>query len=571
MKRKLISIVMCVLLAFGVVATASACKKAEDPNTIKIFLPFEVVSGYTSYNELSVYQELEKRSGVKVEYTHGVYNDIQQMWTGDYQNYDVMFISDVQVGAGYPGGIEKGIADGVIWDLTEYIEKYAPDYLKTIDESYDSVKKFTKTDSGKMAGIYNIPISEQGPWYGFVVREDWLRLYEEATGVIEKGGELKDLVTYDDWEKFLTYVKDNIHGGKKAPLFLYYTGTDMVGTLNAGYQVSSGLYLKNGNTVTYGATQPEYKQYLDKMRDWYQKGLIDANFYTNNEGTESQMPQMPAMDNFAYDEKALTEALDKQDMAVAMQIMANATYNPAQYAAFPMIYTYIHTYEDLMKNYATFYQAQGKEVYNLRPVAAPKLNASDELHIRYTEKSSAYAVVTNRVKTEEKVKAIVEWFNYLFTDKGSLLMNYGIENDTFTMVDGKPQFTEKITANKEGQQGLSFSDAINKYCSLNFAFKYDWERELQVVNEEEKSAMTEVWNCDNSYVMPTVTLTEAEGRVAEAYELNINKFKDEFTVNYIISKNAPSFEDFVSTLKNTYKVDELVKVYAAAYQRYIAR
>ena len=150
-------------------------------------------------------------------------------------------------------------------------------------------------------------------------------------------------------------------------------------------------------------------------------------------------------------------------------------------------------------------------------------------------------------------------------------MNYGIENDTFTMVDGKPQFTEKITANKEGQQGLSFSDAINKYCSLNFAFKYDWERELQVVNEEEKSAMTEVWNCDNSYVMPTVTLTEAEGRVAEAYELNINKFKDEFTVNYIISKNAPSFEDFVSTLKNTYKVDELVKVYAAAYQRYIAR
>lgn len=72
MKRKLISIVMCVLLAFGVVATASACKKAEDPNTIKIFLPFEVVSGYTSYNELSVYQELERRTGVKVEYTHGV-------------------------------------------------------------------------------------------------------------------------------------------------------------------------------------------------------------------------------------------------------------------------------------------------------------------------------------------------------------------------------------------------------------------------------------------------------------------------------------------------------------------
>lgn len=281
------------------------------------------------------------------------------------------------------------------------------------------------------------------------------------------------------------------------------------------------------------------------MKDWYAKGLIDQNFYTNNSGTESQMPQAPAMDNFS-----------------------EGKFTPAQYAAFPMIYTYIHTYEDIMKAMAPVYAQIGRPQYNLRPVAAPKQNAGDTLHIRYTEKSSAYAVLTNKVKSEEKAKAIMKWFDYLFSDEGMMLMNYGVEGDTYTMVDGQPTFTEKITKNEK----LSFADAINTYVALNFMFKYDWKRELQVVTAEERSAMEEVWNCDNSYVLPTLTLTETEGRTAEAYEVNAKKYKDEFTVNYIIGKkDLPSFEQFVQQMKTTYHVEDLVKVYQAAYLRYKAR
>ena len=546
MKKRLISVALCAVFALGMAATVSSCGKdaEEDLNSFTMFVPCEVPDGYTSYNQLPVYKKLEEITGMKVNYVHGVYSDIQQMWTGDYAEYDVMMISDVQVGAGYPGGVEKGVSDGVLWDMSPYMDECMPNYLSAISESYTSVQKFTKTDSGKRIGNYSVPTTEQGPWYGFVVREDWLRMYQEASGIIQKDAELKDLVTYDDWESYLTYVKNNLNGGK-APLFLYYTGVDMVGSLNAGYQVSSELYLKGGTEVAYGAMQPEYKQYLDKMKDWYAKGLIDQNFYTNNSGTESQMPQAPAMDNFS-----------------------EGKFTPAQYAAFPMIYTYIHTYEDIMKAMAPVYAQIGRPQYNLRPVAAPKQNAGDTLHIRYTEKSSAYAVLTNKVKSEEKAKAIMKWFDYLFSDEGMMLMNYGVEGDTYTMVDGQPTFTEKITKNEK----LSFADAINTYVALNFMFKYDWKRELQVVTAEERSAMEEVWNCDNSYVLPTLTLTETEGRTAEAYEVNAKKYKDEFTVNYIIGKkDLPSFEQFVQQMKTTYHVEDLVKVYQAAYLRYKAR
>lgn len=125
MKKRLISVALCAVFALGMAATVSSCGKdaEEDLNSFTMFVPCEVPDGYTSYNQLPVYKKLEEITGMKVNYVHGVYSDIQQMWTGDYAEYDVMMISDVQVGAGYPGGVEKGVSDGVLWDMSPYMDE----------------------------------------------------------------------------------------------------------------------------------------------------------------------------------------------------------------------------------------------------------------------------------------------------------------------------------------------------------------------------------------------------------------------------------------------------------------
>lgn len=285
---------------------------------------------------------------------------------------------------------------------------------------------------------------------------------------------------------------------------MYYTGVDMVGHLNAGFDVSAGLYLKDGTTVAYGAVQEEFKDYLDLMRRWYTMGLIDTNFATNNSGTESYMPTTAAMDNFS------TETM---------------TYTPAQYAAFPISYTYISTYESLMSALSSVYTGMNRPAYTLMPASQPVQTEGQEAHIRLANQAPVYAVVTNKVKSEEKLAKILEWFDYLYSDEGAMLMNYGIEGDTYTLDDNDdPQFTEKITANDEG---LSFSEAINKYCTLNFVFSYDWTRELQVVSDEAR--------------------TTGSGA------------------------NNQTFEQFVNTMNTTYHVSDLVEVYAAAYARFLER
>lgn len=548
MKKKLISLLICAALAGSVGVSAAGCGKTEeDINSFTIWLPHEVPDGYTSYNDLAVYKKLEEISGMKVKYVHGTYNDVQQLWVGDWEEYDAIMLSDSVVNGKYPGGLEKGVSDGVFWDLTDYMEEAMPEYMQSLETvTTENMEKFAKTDSGKYIGIYNVPVSDQGPWYGYVARRDWLEIYQRAEGIIGEDEDVKDLVTYDDWEGFLVYVKENLNGGK-APLFLYYTGVDMVGTLNAGFNVSGRLYLKNGTEVAYGAVQEEYRAYLDKMKEWYDMGLIDENFAgVNPNDTSASQPTTQAMDNYG-----------------------ESGYTPAQFAAFPMIYTYIHTYEALMSAMEQVYQAMGRPSYDLIPIAAPKQNAGDKQHIRLASQAPGYVAITKKVKSEEKLKKILEWFDYLYSEEGAMLMNYGTEGDTYNMVDGEPVFTEKIT-NPGGN--LTFSDAISINCSLNFVFEYDWTRELQVVTDEERKAMEEVWMGDDAaYVLPTLILNDSESRVADQYELNLSTYANEFTVAYIRGKNSQSFEQFVETMKTTYHVDDLVRVYASAYQRFQAR
>lgn len=569
MKRRLISFLMCAVLAFGVGMTAACNNAEEDLNSFTVWMPFEVdsKSGATSYADLSVYQQLKEISGMDVTYVHGTYEDIQQLWTGDYEEYDVILLNDAQVNGSYPGGMETGVSDDVLWDLTDYVEEYMPNYLASLDASYENMQKYAVTDTGKYIGIYNVPVSDQGPWYGYVVRQDWLYLYQVAEEIIPSDSTVDDvqpLETYQEWEDFLVYAKNNLTRNNAAPLFLYYTGVDMVGHLNAGFDVSAGLYLKDGTTVAYGAVQEEFKDYLDLMHRWYEMGLIDTNFATNNSGTESYMPTTAAMDNFSPE---------------------TMTYTPAQYAAFPISYTYISTYESLMSALSSVYTGMNRPAYTLMPASQPVQTEGQEAHIRLANQAPVYAVVTNKVKSEEKLAKILEWFDYLYSDEGAMLMNYGIEGDTYTLDDNdEPQFTAKITANKEGVTvdedgneqgtGLSFSEAINKYCALNFVFSYDWTRELQVVSDKARSAMEEVWFNDAAYVLPTLSLTEAEGRVSDAYELNASTYRDEFIVSYITTgsgANNQTFEQFVNTMNTTYHVSDLVEVYAAAYARFLAR
>ena len=73
-----------------------------------------------------------------------------------------------------PGGIASYIDDGIIQDLTPYVETCMPNFWRILEEN-PSIKKDVVTDEGRIYAIPYIRLDEalcvyQGP----VIRQDWL-------------------------------------------------------------------------------------------------------------------------------------------------------------------------------------------------------------------------------------------------------------------------------------------------------------------------------------------------------------------------------------------------------------
>ena len=62
--------------------------------------------------------------------------------------------------------------------------------------------------------------------------------------------------------------------------------------------------------------------------------------------------------------------------------------------------------------------------------------------------------LTSKCKNPEMALQFFDWF---FTDKGVLLSNYGIQCETYDMVDSEPQFNDFITNNPNPNLHMMFA------------------------------------------------------------------------------------------------------------------
>ncbi|UKI35451.1 MAG: hypothetical protein L6V93_15055 [Clostridiales bacterium] len=49
--------------------------------------------------------------------------------------------------------------------------------------------------------------------------------------------------------------------------------------MQSGFDATSDYYAEDGK-VKFGPLDPQFKEFIVKMRDWYKKGLIDQSFTT---------------------------------------------------------------------------------------------------------------------------------------------------------------------------------------------------------------------------------------------------------------------------------------------------
>lgn len=232
--------------------------ECEDTLTYWMGIDPRLEGAYTSFGETPLGKEVEKRTGVKVEYVHP---QIGQ----ETEQFNILLASNelpdivTYNWAGYAGGPDQAIDEEYIYKLNDVFEKYAPALTKYLSQNPDVDKKI-KTDNGS---YYVFPFVRGEEWMtcsqGLILRKDWL----------DKLG-LEEPKTLDELETALRGFKTL---GASAPLVL---NTEQLQMMLFAYGTAPDFYVNDGKVV-YGYATQEYKKALEKIASWYSEGLLDNN------------------------------------------------------------------------------------------------------------------------------------------------------------------------------------------------------------------------------------------------------------------------------------------------------
>lgn len=463
----------------------------------------------TSLADNATYQELMKRTGVNLSFIH-FHPDTQT------EQFNLICASgdypDVMNGVvnQYTGGADKGIEDGVFIDLLEYLEEYAPHYYNIISTDPDLYEDVT-TPEGAVAGFYSVYAEPRLNDMGYVIRQDWL---DDLN--------LEKPKTLDQLHDVLSAFKED----KGATDGLFIPATGVSDYFTSAFGVGSGMYL-DGDTIKYGPLEEGYKEYLQMMSQWYSEGLLYQDFPF-------------------YGEQLAFRDMDKIGSG-AVACFYSETGDMASFKDFSGDENF------LLTAMAPVSKEEGGTIY----MSDKKPSRADDVR---------WAVTTGC----EDPELLISFVDYLYSDEGALLCNYGMEGETFEYdADGVPHFSDLINNNPT----YDYRTAIFIYVMDSGPTVVDPMRGTGNYTQEQLDSWDQ-WqdaNLDYSHVIPNKVTLAAEDTEFNSIQSDIDTFLDEMTVKYITGEY--SFDDydtdFVEALKGM-NAERMVELYQDAYDDYKA-
>lgn len=433
-------------------------------------------------------------------------------------NYPDIIIGSASVT--YPGGFDQAIDDGCFLDLTSYAEEYMPNYLAAISANEQVYKEATTLQNRIPCAFYLYNPEYEGKelqWWGQAIRKDIL---DELNLEIPE--------TVEEWESVLRAMKD--YGIEVPYSMVNCTGMDQAFLAAFGiakapidWQNNIGFYADESGKITYGAIEEGYKEYLTMMNRWYKEGLLDSEFMTRSWRTVA-------------------------DTIYAM-------YGSGQIGA-------VYSLDGILP---TMVQALGSQNPDGETVAVgvPK---KDENSISKVSIGKLYAgggtwwAITSKCSDP---KLAMNFLDYLCTEDGINLTNYGVEDISYTMVNGVPTYTDVVLEAETGS-----SDGWRRNSGLALCII----GQEKVRNAQFKDASIQEWDriwTETANQYSTVwSLTSEEELSVSSIMNDISTYVQEQTIKAIIDDTA--LNNWDKTVETIYsmKLEEALDIYQAGYDRY---
>lgn len=493
--------------------TAGESESAKEENneniTVSMFLQDSADQAIST--DLPIIQEITKRTGVNFEFVAAPNTEDQFR-----EKFNVTVASgdipDIMVST-YRDDMMKVAEQGTFAALDDYIDQYAPNLKKILDENPDYIRDIRASDGN----IYFMPfIGAVKTFKVWMLRGDWL----------DKLG-LEVPVTLDNWYNVLKAFKEqDPNGNGEADEIPYTTRNTQAGVLAfmeafgiSGFEANEQFFIEDGQ-VKYAYTDPRCKEALEFINKLYSEGLIDSEYATNDTNVW--------LSRLTNEVSGACQDTTARAYSLGTQVRAANADSDAYFVV----------------------------------VAPPKGPDGTQMTTSQMQAIRGFTAIS---ADSPYIKEIVQLFDYFYSEEGSLLMNFGIEGETYTMENGKPTYTENIANDSQGRSILSM---LNIYGHREWAYKQDIGYEDALLDETYVNYRNDM----EQYIRPTIpalSFTEEEREVINSTYTEIQTYKDEMINKFIMGKEPlDNFDSFVQTLKNM-GIDDVLAVEQAAYDRYV--
>lgn len=518
-KIKLISIAAALICA-GTACLSGCGKKTVDSGsgeqaTLRYWMNMTSHASTVVNNmgDTPLMKKLQEVTGIKISFEHPPQGQTEE-------KFNLLVASDdcpdiIQYNwIKYPGGPEKAIKDKIIVDINEY-KDHAPNLFKYLDENKE-IKKLATTDSG---ALFSFPFVRGDDSllvsYGLIIREDWLK---------DLGLEMPE--TIDDWETTLRAFRDK--KGAQAPLSVNWGSMRQAASFVGAYGTTIGYYVDDGK-IKYGMTEPGFKDFITLMNKWYKEGLLDNNYATLDQSIQ-----------------------DSNILNGITGVVAGS----------------------LGQGIGRYMNSKPDDKFSLNGAPIPVKNKGDvpefgAMNVAIPSMYNTFAAISVDSKHKEEAAKLLD---YGYSDEGRMLFNFGIEGESYEMIDGYPTYTEKITNNPDG---LAMTVALSQYT-----YAYDAGPTIQDKRYMEQYAALpqqkeawEIWERTNmkKHVLPHLYVKENEVNELASLENAVSTYADEMCAKMIMgTEPLENYDNVVAQLKER-GLDRILEMKQSAYERYLQK
>lgn len=484
-------------------------------------MPSSMAQVYTSMAETDIVKKIMEETGIKVTFVHPPEGDDGTFFTtmiasGDYPD----IISD-GFGA-YPGGPTAAMDDGIIMDITDLVQSKAYYYYHIMDNMDPEVRdKRIWSDDGRIlcfGTTFSSDYLDGRVHGGFLARKD----------ILDKAGITELPETIDEYEEmFEAFKAEGITPWAVALKEWQFTSYNPVASA-FGLTVK-GTHLVDGK-VTYSRVTPEYKEFLEIMHRWYEKGYITSDSLTQS-GSDAQKK---------FQSGDAGAILCGSWEIVTLESVGQANDPDLEVIALPY----------------------------------PRVEEGDEITTMSTivqNPDPRKAFISAQCEHPEEAVRLVD---YLYKPETIMMTVWGVNTEEHTLwtedADGNRSWTDFMTDNPD----FDYETARQRYTASTLQGQWETSMEkLQYDVPQVQQAWT-VWadNTSNDNLMSTYVIqTTEESRELSQLLTQIETYGDEMVFKFITGERSlDEFDAFVEELKGM-GTDRLCELYQAAHDRYQSR